>query len=233
MATFGLVHGAWHGSWQWERLRPELEGLGHSVRAVDLPCEDPGAACSAYAAIVVEALSGSDDDLILVGHSLGGLTVPIAASELQVRHLVFLCSVLPVPGISLVDQLQAEPSMARRDEYAAGLSDPDDLGRNRWIDFEIAWRSFYGDCDENAARAAFDRLRPQATAPYVEPCPLERLPEVERTYVVCSDDGIVNAEWATGAARARLGVEPVNLPGSHSPFLSRPSELARLLAGLV
>jgi hypothetical protein len=63
----------------------------------------------------------------------------------------------------------------------------------RWVDFDVAWRTFYGDCDESIAQSAFARLRLQALAPSIEACPLERLPDVERTYVVCSDDGIVNA----------------------------------------
>src|SRR3974377_1686184 len=43
MTTFGLVHGAFHGSWCWERLTPELERLGHRVLTVDLPSEEPRA----------------------------------------------------------------------------------------------------------------------------------------------------------------------------------------------
>jgi pimeloyl-ACP methyl ester carboxylesterase len=43
MATFGLVHGSWHGAWCWERLVPELEARGHRAVAVDLPAEDPAA----------------------------------------------------------------------------------------------------------------------------------------------------------------------------------------------
>jgi len=43
MATFGLVHGSWHGGWCWERLIPELEARGHRAVAVDLPAEDPAA----------------------------------------------------------------------------------------------------------------------------------------------------------------------------------------------
>jgi hypothetical protein len=56
-----------------------------------------------------------------------------------------------------------------------------------------------------------------------------QLPQVERAYIVCSEDRLVNPEWARRAAPDRLDVEPVELPGSHSPFLSRPAELADLL----
>jgi pimeloyl-ACP methyl ester carboxylesterase len=56
---------------------------------------------------------------------------------------------------------------------------------------------------------------------------------VERISVLCRDDRAVSPSWSRTAARELLGVEPVELPGSHSPFLSRPAELAELLVSLV
>jgi hypothetical protein len=44
---------------------------------------------------------------------------------------------------------------------------------------------------------------------------------------------MVSARWARNAARDRLGIDPIEIEGGHSPFLSRPRELAGLLAGLV
>lgn len=52
MATFALVHGAWHRGWAWELLRPELETLGHTVATPDLPCEDIDAGVEEYARLV-------------------------------------------------------------------------------------------------------------------------------------------------------------------------------------
>jgi pimeloyl-ACP methyl ester carboxylesterase len=177
---------------------------------------------------VLSALEGEEDDLVLVGHSLGGLTIPLVAARRPLRRMVFLCALIPVPGRSFADQVQTDRQMLRP-EYAAGVSEPDEQGRRSWLDFDAARRTFFADCDEAVARSAFERLRPQAQAPYVEPCPLESLPDVERAYVLCTEDRIVNPEWSARAARERLGVEPIELPGSHSPFLSRPAELARVL----
>lgn len=232
MAAFGLVHGAWHGEWCWELLQPELESLGHRVVTVELPSDDPGATFTTYAETVVDAVAAEGDDLVLVAHSLAGLSVPIAAAELPARRLVFLCALLASPGRSFVGQLETETDMLLP-RYLNGLGKPDEQGRREWVDFDVARDVLFNDCDDELARRAFDRLRPQALAPYIEPCPLEALPDVDYGYVVCSDDGIVNPEWGARAARERLGVEPVELPGSHSPFLSRPEALAATLAGMV
>jgi pimeloyl-ACP methyl ester carboxylesterase len=92
VSTFALVHGACHGAWCWERLTPELEGRGHRVVAVDLPTEGRSAGNVRYAEIVAESLSGLEDDVVVVGHSLAGLTIPLVAALRPVRRLVFLCA---------------------------------------------------------------------------------------------------------------------------------------------
>jgi pimeloyl-ACP methyl ester carboxylesterase len=84
MATFSLVHGAWHGGWAWDLVRPELEARGHTVHAPDLPCDDPDAGVDDYAAAVPRAD-------VLVGHSLAGHTIVRVPASLH----VFLCALVP------------------------------------------------------------------------------------------------------------------------------------------
>jgi pimeloyl-ACP methyl ester carboxylesterase len=227
MTAFALVPGAWHGAWCWDALVDELERGGHTAVAVDLPCDDPAATFSTYADVVVDAISGEPDDIVVVGHSLGGHTVPLVAARRPVGRLVYLCALLADPGRSLIDQLGPEPEMLLP-EYRGGVR-TDELGRSCWQDFEIASAVFYADCDGDVARAAFDRLRPQAQRAHGEPCPMATQPDVLCSYVVCAEDAIVNPQWSRRAARERLGVDPIELPGSHSPFLSRPTDLAALL----
>ena len=91
------MHGAWHGAWCWERLTPELERKGHRVVAVDLPIGDSEAGLRRYAELTADAL-GDADDVVLVGHSLGAGSIPIVATLRPVRHLVFVCGLLPSRG---------------------------------------------------------------------------------------------------------------------------------------
>lgn len=77
MASFSLVHGAWHGGWCWDPVRAELEARGHVVHTPDLPCEDVAAGVAEYAA----AVSAAD---VVVGHSLGGFTIPLVEAHTHV-----------------------------------------------------------------------------------------------------------------------------------------------------
>jgi len=69
---------------------------------VDLPCEDPAALFDDYAAIVVDALESTDGDVVVVGHSLGGQTIPLVAARRPVRRLVFLCALIGLVVTGLI-----------------------------------------------------------------------------------------------------------------------------------
>jgi pimeloyl-ACP methyl ester carboxylesterase len=98
------------------------------------------------------------------------------------------------------------------------------------MDPEVAARHLYSDCDPVTAAGAYTRLRPQAAAPQVRPSPLAAWPDVPAEYVVCTADRTVSPAYGARAAAA-LGLPVRELPGGHSPMLSRPGELAaRLVA---
>jgi pimeloyl-ACP methyl ester carboxylesterase len=195
---------------------------------MDLPVDDSSASFDDYADVVCAALADhAGDDLIVVGHSLAGLTVPLVAARTPMRRLVYLCAALPIPGQPFAQQMAEDPEMLNPD-YSKGLSEDDD-GRRVWIDKDLAHFHMFGDCDEGTALAAFERLRPQALQPYRVPCSLSAIPAVDSIYVLCTEDRLVNPDWSRRSARERLHTDVVELPGSHSPFFSRPRDLAELL----
>lgn len=224
MVTFGLVHGSQHGAWCWERLTPELEQRGHRVIAVDLPCDDPDAGVDEYARVVVDALEGHDD-VVLIGHSLGSLTIPVVASRRPVVRLIFLCSVPTGPGPAIDADLARMVTPA----YLAAERVIDEQDRESLADRDAA-AVWYADCAPEDAAWALARLRPQSRRPLVEAGPLDEWPEVPVTVILGRDDRCVNMEWAVAAATARLeGEQPIVIEGGHSPFLARPAELADVL----
>ena len=78
------------------------------------------------------------------------------------------------------------------------------------------------------AHAATARLRFQRSL-WREVAPFDSWPEVETVSITCTEDRVVSPAWSDRVARERLRVEPVRLPGGHSPFLARPDALAELL----
>ena len=231
MATFALVHGAWHGAWCWERLAPLLQQAGHDVVAPELPSEDGSADFDAYADVVCAALRGRDDDVVVVAHSLAGATGALVPDRRPVRHLVYLCAAIPEAGLSLVDQWQAQPDMVAKefgDGWLQGLTEPDEQLRTAWVDLDFARKVFYADCDEATVSAAIEHLRPQSGYPWTLPCSLTEHPSVGLYVSGVHEDRVVNPVWSRRAARS-IGADIVELPGSHSPFLSRPSAVADVL----
>ncbi len=232
MSLFALVHGGAHGGWCWELLGPELAARGHSVVAPDLPIEDPQAGAREWAETVVGAIEEvrprGDADVVVVGHSLGGLALPLVPSMCPVRRLVFLGAMVPVPGQSYVEYLATEPGAVT---FVAEPRPGDEL-REGSVSWLAAREGFYQDCPEPLARRAWERLRPQALTVFDERCPIDAWPEVPSTYVLMTEDRAVSPDWSRRVAKGRLGADVVELPGGHSPFYSRPAELAGVLAGL-
>ena len=225
-----LVHGSYHGAWCWELLRPELEALGHRVITMDLPVSVPGLGAADYAQVVVDALDGSDAPVV-VGHSMSGVVIPLVAAARPVHRLVFLAAFLPEPGMSLNKQRVTEPIDSRVPPTTAEWTD---RGDGVWmVGPNTATEVFFHDAAPDMARWATARLRPQSYAVMDEVTPLESWPAVESRAIVCADDRALNPDWLRTAARERLGIDVAEIAGGHSPFLTRPSELAALIDSLV
>ncbi len=226
--TFGLVHGAWHRGSCWAPLVEELDRRGLASVVVDLPSDRAEAGVDDYAAHVVRSWEHVTGPLVLVGHSLGGLTVPVVATRRPVALLVYLCALLPDPGRSLVEQRAGtDPAMMtrawREDYLPRQVALPD--GRVAWPP-ALAEEIFYHDCPRERIPAALADLRPQAGTPMKERTPLAAWPDVPTEYILCRDDRVVSPEWSRTAVPARLGVRPRELDGGHSPFLAAPAALA-------
>jgi pimeloyl-ACP methyl ester carboxylesterase len=225
MATFGLVHGGFHGAWCWDRLIPRLEARGHDAVAMDLPSDDPDATLADYVAAVVDALAPVPAPVVLVGHSMGGLVIPHVARKRPVSRLVFICAMfdgnLPEPPLGVVLPAVERPA------FDASLLTIDE--RVTRISPDAAGDAFFPDCDADDVAWAVAQLRPQGHAPafpLVAPWP-----EVPSSVIVGTDDR--GTEYTRKMIAPRLGVEPIELPGGHSPFLARPEALAEVLDQLV
>ena len=217
MATFCLVHGAWHGAWVWELVAPELEARGHRVLAPELPCDDTEATFDTYADAVIAALD-SEEEPILVGHSLAGMTIPRVAERFPGARLAFVCAFLRLEGRPGPPVLRPEFGADARDE----------LGRSRWSN-DHALSRLYAHVPRPLAEPACERLRPQSQTPFERSSPLTHVPPRPTTWILALDDEAFRLEWSRWAARELLGVEPVELSGGHFPMYEQPSAIVELL----
>jgi pimeloyl-ACP methyl ester carboxylesterase len=226
VATYALVPGAWHGGWCWGRVAPLLTDAGHRVVAIDLPCEDTSLGCAAYRDIALDAIADAGDDLVVVGHSAGGLTAPLVVAARPAR-LVFVSALLPVPGRPFSEQNAREGILEH--EYQAGV-ESDENGCRRWFDADLCGRTMYSGCSREDVAWAFAHLRAQSSTMYTEASPMEAWPDVPITDIRGDDDRLVSPAWAAKAVPGRLGVRSTVIRGAgHSAMISHPRELAALL----
>jgi pimeloyl-ACP methyl ester carboxylesterase len=206
-----FIHGAGDVASSWDLVAAELRERGHDVVAVDLPSDDESAGLAEYTDTVLDAI-GDRTDLVVVAHSLGGFVAPLVCARVPVDLLVLVAGMVPSPGETGADWwANTGHAEARRDQ--AG----DD-------DSEIA--VFLHDVPRELAAEALGNARDQAAAPMLEPWPLDAWPDVPTRYLLCRDDRMFPAEWTRRLVHERLGITPDEIDGGHSPFLSRPTDLA-------
>jgi pimeloyl-ACP methyl ester carboxylesterase len=175
---------------------------------------------------VVDALADVDEDVVLLGHSLGGVTIPLVAERRPVTRLIYLASLPPLSGVTLYESyeeygIDLPEGFVSIDEGDGTLSVPEDISRE--------W--FFHDVSDELARWAMSKLRRQASLPMTEPSPLKGHADVPISMVACADDRALSIASVRKVA-ARSGLPVIELPGSHSPFLSRPATLAGVLVGI-
>ena len=223
MATFVLVHGAFGSPGELAPVIPWLEALGHRAIAVDLPCTNPSATLDDYALAVVGAITGIEGPVVVVGHSAGGATISLVPGRTRVDRLVYVTAVVPEPGRSMWDVAGASVR-----ETMLSVSRDDGNGC-RSLDLEIL--SSLAPAEEREATLAFLRAtqRPQGWAAIEQSWPGRSLPDVPRTYVLCTEDTIIPPAKQREMA-ACLGVDPIEVASDHSVFALQPRELAAVLA---
>jgi pimeloyl-ACP methyl ester carboxylesterase len=202
----------------------DLHRRGHRAVAVDLPV-DPDADAELCAEVVAAAARALPPPVTCVGHSVSGLLIPLVPELAPIDELAFVCTPLPMPGVSLWEQVEREPEIFIR-ENLQPMQDAADPGA---IAREHAIHTYYHDLSPPLAEWAVAQLRPPLPRLTGDPSPLRVWPDVRCRYIVGTNDRIVNPEWARREVPRRLGVTPIEIDSGHSPFLARPLELVEAL----
>jgi pimeloyl-ACP methyl ester carboxylesterase len=237
MATYLLVHGAWHGGWCWHRIVARLQRASHRVMAPDLislgrDCTPPGSVKLTDWTDQIAALAESSaEPIILVGHSRGGLVLSEVAEKIpeRIRVLVYVTAFLLESGRSVLDEAAeiqdslVPPAMIIADDRHSATLRASSIRE-----------AFYGRCSDDDFALAQSLLRPEPLAPLATPVRTSaaRFGSVPRVYVECTDDRAITHEAQRRMQSALPCRERVTLDSDHSPFFCRPDDLAGVLLRL-
>jgi pimeloyl-ACP methyl ester carboxylesterase len=243
MTTFVLVHGASHGSWCWDKVVPLLESQGHDVIAVDLPGNTYGefdvptgqVTLSSYAKHVCKVLDQLDEPVVLVGHSLGGLTVTQTAERRpdKIRSLVYLTALLFRDGTAMMPVSARDPESIRAGLPWDSWAGSEDLATVIFHEESLKTR-FYNDCSDDDIEWAKPMLVPQPTGPLIDPVQTtaENFGRVPKVYIECEIDGALPLEYQRELQANGPCDRIITMCTGHSPFLSAPVELVAHLVSI-
>ena len=240
MAGFVLIHGSWHGGWCFDPVAQLLRARGHSVVAPTLPAM--GGSAEEMAAITLgewgefaaqhcrelkAAIGGGP--VVLAGHSRGGLVVSTAAERdpAAMDALVYICAMMLPSGASRAEfKTMEEPNP----DFDAIISKVHN-GAATVVDPARAGPVFAQLSPPELLAGVLPRLVAEPHGPRGEPLVLtaERWGSLPRTYVECTADRTIPIASQRRMQAMSPGARVVTLDADHSPYLSRPVELADAL----
>lgn len=234
MSALVLIHGAWHGAWCWRRVLPGLRAAGHSAHAVTLTGVGerahllrPDLRLRDHIADVLGLIDAEElgDDLVLVGHSYGGLVMTgvadaLLARGLKPRHLVYVDAVTPHPGESWSSQHAPETVRARLEAAAQrpdGAMPPPDAAVFGLDGADRDWVN--------------RRQTPQPAGVYQDRLDFDaaRIATLPRTFIDCTAPALPTIAVMRERVRREPGWQVVELATGHDPMISAPEALVTLL----
>ena len=228
-----LVHGAWHGGWGWKRLTPLLRRAGHEVFTPTLTglgerahLAGPAVDLETHIKDIVGVLETEElEEVLLLGHSYGGMVVTGAADRVpqRIARLVYLDAFVPENGKSLMDYVVPERGARFREEGERtgsvtppppslwGITRPEDA----------AWLARHESRHPFASMRQAVRLQNEAA--------LARIP---KAFVYCSAPATGSFDQFAARYRNDPAWRFFELATGHDAMILAPEQLARILLEL-
>jgi pimeloyl-ACP methyl ester carboxylesterase len=232
--TFVIVHGAFQDSTVWNDVKNELQKSGDEVILVNLPGRKSAnsgvetASSASYSKAIIEAI-GTRKNVVLVGHSFGGIQISNVAEIIpeKIKSLVYVAAYLPISG----DSLQTLSAQDKNNKFtqnnfvvAKDYSTADVLTADREL-------IFCNDCSADAKAKLTSAFTLEPLAPMAEGVKIspEKFGKLRKIYVHTTLDNAVSFQLQTAMTAKTKVDKTFTLKTGHCPFLSKPKELAKIL----
>jgi pimeloyl-ACP methyl ester carboxylesterase len=230
-----LVHGGEHAADCWDLVVTELQHQEPELRilAVDLPGRGrtPGDLATATISEWVDSVVADIDreglgDIVIVGHSMAGVTVPGVVAKLgsaRVREMVLVAAFVPRQGQAIVDTLGGPLAVFAR-IAARG-------GRPFKVPRAAAQYAFCNGMTKEQRRLTVSKLYTESARIPGEPVDRSAFPDdVPRTWILTTRDRALSNKSQHASISALGGVqEVIPIEACHDVMFSHPELLAQLL----
>ena len=230
--SIALVHGAWLGSWCWDKVIPHLQKNNARIAVPELPGHGKdqtpvkGISLDSYVETVAECIPEQGPPVVLVGHSMAGAVISTVAEKMpdRVAALIYLAAYLMTNGESIteVSQTVKDSRVPQNMEFAADYS-------------TVAMRKtglkevLCADAEDGDVALIEKLARPEPVAPFNSQLCLSdaKYGRVARAYIRTSNDRAVTPTLQEQMLKALPCPQVRTMNTSHAPFFSAPEELAR------
>ncbi|KAI3503128.1 hypothetical protein L1887_31564 [Cichorium endivia] len=242
---FVLVHGACHGAWCWFKLKPLLEAAGHRVSAFDLSASgtdtkvmEDVTTLADYTMPLLDFMANipSEEKLVLVGHSLGGMSLALAMEKFpeKVSVAVFLCAFMPdsvhTPSYVLDQFCKSTPAETWLDTQFSPHNDENESESSMFFGPKYLSLKLYQLCSDEDRELGKILIRPGSLF-RKDLAKAKQFTEggygsVKRVYIVCREDTCIKEEFQRWMIENNQVAEVKELKGvDHMPMLCDPKQL--------
>lgn len=214
--TIVLVHGAFADSSSWTQEISSLQRRGYQVVAVANPLRGV-ASDSAYLSSVLATLSGP---IVLVGHSYAGFLISAAATDPDVKALVYVAAYIPQAGESPADLTYRDPGSLLAGTNLVARATPGG-GTDLYVNPQTFEKVYAGGLSRDAVATASVAQRPIAASALGEPASVSPPAATPKWAIVALEDNAIPTVTQQFMA-ARVGAKVTSTHSGHDVPAARP-----------
>jgi pimeloyl-ACP methyl ester carboxylesterase len=233
MASYILIHGAWHASWCWGGVGELLSGQGHQVIAPDLPGHGDNVKLHSevkfqdYIDCILGCVRRCHEPPVVVGHSFAGMFLSQLAADYrdQIKKFIYVTAYVPLSGESFLRMSEKFSATPLSSELIV-----DKEKCSIFLKGENLSGILYNCASSEKQVMASSKVENEPLMPFATPVKLSDFSysDVDTHYIFCEQDQALklsDQQWMAERTQGKTSF----LPCDHSPFLSMPEALVLLL----